>query len=145
MIMSFGVLVRNNDISWQFFHFFKILIFWVVRGGKKAKNGPKWKKIMSVVLHISRNIHHMIFICGTHVQNDNISRQFFHFFKILIFQVVRKVKGQKMTQNDKKLCLSCLMSQEPYIMQSSFMVNMCNRIISWGFFKFIPNFYFWGQ
>ena len=144
MIMSFGVLVRNNDISWQFFHFFKILIFWVVRGGKKAKNGPKWKKIMSAVLHISRNIHHMIFICGAHVQNDNISRQFFHFFKILIFQVVRGVKGQKMVQNDKKFCLLHSISQEPYIIWLSFMVHMCKMIISPGVFSFFQNFDFSG-
>ena len=33
----------------RFFHFFKILVLWVVRrgGGKRAKNGPKWQKIMS--------------------------------------------------------------------------------------------------
>ena len=36
-----------------FFHFFKILIFWVVRGegDKKAKNGPKVENILSVALH----------------------------------------------------------------------------------------------
>ena len=35
--------------------------------GKRAKNGPKWQKILSVMLHISRTIHHMIVIFGTHV------------------------------------------------------------------------------
>ena len=34
---------------------------------ERAKNGPKWEKIISVLLHISRNIHYMIFIYGTHV------------------------------------------------------------------------------
>ena len=43
----------------------------------------------------------MIMISGTLVQNDNISRSFFHFFKILIFWVFRGVKGQKIVQNDK--------------------------------------------
>ena len=43
MILSLG----------YFFHFFKILILWVVKGGggggrgKWAKNGPKLEKIMS--------------------------------------------------------------------------------------------------
>ena len=47
----------------------------------------------------------MIVIYGTHVQNNNISRSFFHFFKILILWVVREVKRQKMVQNNKKICL----------------------------------------
>ena len=29
----------------------------------------------------------MTVVFGTHVQNDDISRNFFHFFKILIFSV----------------------------------------------------------
>ena len=56
------------------------------------------------MLHISGTIHHMIVIYGTHVQNDNIFRWSSHFFNILIFWVFRVVKGQKMVQNNKKLC-----------------------------------------
>ena len=41
----------------------------------------------------------MIFIYHTHVQNDNISCVFFHFFQILIFCNIRGVKGQKVAQN----------------------------------------------
>ena len=37
---------------------------------------------------------------------------FFIFFKILILQVVRGVKEQKMSQNDKKICLLHSISQE---------------------------------
>ena len=73
------------------------------------------KKILSVWFHISETIHHMIVIYGTLVKNDDISRIFFSFFKIFIFQVVRRVKGQKIVQNDKKFCLSNSISQEPYI------------------------------
>ena len=66
-----------------------------------------------------------------------ISAGFFHFFKILIFQVVRQVKGQKTVQNDKKFRLLCSISQEPYIIWLSFMVQMCKMIISPGvFFRF---------
>ena len=61
---------------------------------------------------------------------------FFHFFKIFIFCVVTGVKLQKV-QNDKKLCRSCSMSQEPCIIWSLFMIHMCKRIISTGvFFQF---------
>ena len=46
---------------------------------------------------------------------------FLIFFLILIFQAVRRAEGQKMVQNDKKLCLSHFISQEPsYVHFSSF-------------------------
>ena len=82
---------------------------------------------------------------GVTFSGDNIFRCFFHFFKILIFQVVRNIKRQKITQNDKKLCLSCLICQKPYIILSSFMVHMCNSIISPGFFKIYSKFLFLGS
>ena len=48
-----------------------------------------YKKIKSVALHISGSIHQMIVIVGTHVQNYDIARCVFHFFKILNFWLVR--------------------------------------------------------
>ena len=39
-----------------------------------------------------------------------------------------------MVQNDKKLCLSCSISQERYIIWLSLMVQMCKMIISPGVF-----------
>ena len=63
------------------------------------------------MLHISGTIHFMIVICGTQMQNDNISRCFFSFFQNSDFLAVRRVKGQKMAQIDEKLCLLCLISQ----------------------------------
>ena len=75
-------------IKCSFFIFLKFSFFGLL-GGKRAKIGPKWEKILSVALHILRTIHHMIFIYGAHVENDNISRHFFYIFKILIFRVVR--------------------------------------------------------
>ena len=48
----------------------------------------------------------MIIIYGTHVLKDDFSRLFFLFITILIFWVVIGLKGQEMTQTDKKLCLS---------------------------------------
>ena len=68
---------------------------------------------------------------------------FFHFFNILIFQVVSGVKQQKLAQNDKKLCLSHSMSQEPYIIWPSFVVHKCEMIISPGTFIF-SKFWFLG-
>ena len=49
--------------------------FWVCLWAKNAKMTQS-DKILSVTLHISGSIHHMIVIFGTHVQNDNVSRYF---------------------------------------------------------------------
>ena len=73
----------------------------------------------------------------------HISRRFFHFFKIVIFWVSRRVNGQKMVQNDKKFCPLHSMSQEPYIIWLSCMVHICKMIISsGGFFVFVLFFCF---
>ena len=50
-----------------FFTFLKILIFWVHRGAGRGKKQSRMTKIMSVVLHISGTIHHMIVIYGANV------------------------------------------------------------------------------
>ena len=59
----------------------------------------------------------MIMIFGTQAENDDISRCFFHLFKILIFRVVGgregRVKGQEILQNEKRFCQSHSVSQEP--------------------------------
>ena len=47
---------------------------------------------------------------------------FFIFARFTFFRLLRWSKGKK--------CPSCLMSQEPYIIQSVFMVHICKRIIS---------------
>ena len=98
-----------------------MLIFWDIRGGrgKRAKNGPKWQKIVSIALHISGAIHHMLVLQGTHLFF------FFHFLKILIFWVHKGIKGQK----TQKIVLHSI-SQEPYIIWLSIMVRMCKMIIS---------------
>ena len=121
-----------------FFIFLKILIFGVVSGVKGQKMAQNDKKFC--LLHISQESYIIWLSSMLHLCEMMISPGvFFHFFKTLIFQVVRRIKGQKVTQNDKKLYLSCLISQAPYILWSLFMVNLCNRIISPGFF--IPHLF----
>ena len=100
---------------------FKILIFQVVRGAERTKNGPKWQKVLSLAPYISGTIYHMIFIYGTlslcisgtvhhvivifgtHVYNDNISRKFFHFSKFWFWGFLG---WGKMAKNDLKLQIS---------------------------------------
>ena len=89
-----------------FFLFFKILIFWVFRGLKGQK-----------ITYFTR-------------QNDYMSRMFFPFFQNFDFSGVRRVKGQKTVQSDKKLWLLRSISQEPCILYMSFKVHMCKMIIS---------------
>ena len=50
-----------------FLSFFQNFDFSGCQGGKCAKNGPKLQKILSIALHISGTIHHMIVIYGPHV------------------------------------------------------------------------------
>ena len=53
-------------------------------------------------------------------------------------------KRAKNVQNEKKLCLLCFISQEPYIIRLSFVVRNCKIIISpWIFFLF-SKFWFSG-
>ena len=51
-----------------FASFFQIFDFGLLEGrrDKRAKNGPKWEKILCVTFHISI-IHYMILIYGSHV------------------------------------------------------------------------------
>ena len=68
MIMIFGTLELNGDISRIFFlFFFLIFIFQAVMGVKGQKIAQDDKKSLSVALHISGIIYHMIFIYVTHV------------------------------------------------------------------------------
>ena len=85
----------------------------------------------------------MTLIYSTHLQNDNIFRCFFHFLKILIFLVHRGVKGQQTVQNDKKLSLLRSISQEPYIIWLSFIVQIFKMIISPGIFFSFKILTFW--
>ena len=103
---------ENDNIFRQFLSFSQNSNF-------SGCHGSKGQKItqnkMSLMPYISGTIHYMIFIFGTHMYNDGISRWLFHFFKILIFWVIREVEGQKMARNVKKFCTSHSVSQELYI------------------------------
>ena len=60
---------------------------------------------------------------------------FFIFSKFWFFE------GEKMVQNDEMFCPWCLISQEPYLIWLSFVVNMCKMIISPGVFVFVYVFF----
>ena len=76
---------------WHLQMLFKILILWVVRGCKRAKNGPKWQK--SLCNSVSQELHFIWLWLLVHMCKMMISPAifflFFHFFKILNFQVFK--------------------------------------------------------
>ena len=84
----------------------------------------------------------MVHICKMIISLD----LFIHF---LILWVHRGAGGSggkraKTVQNNKKFCLLCSISREPYIIWLSFIVQMCKMIISPGGFLQFSNFYFPG-
>ena len=117
----------------SFYHFFKILIFQIVKwveGQKMVQNDKKFCPSHSIFQEQPNIIwlSFMVHLC----KNGDISKAFFHFFKILVFQIVKGVKGWKMVQNDKMFSPSRSISQEPNIIWFSFLVHMCKMIISLG-------------
>ena len=102
-----------------------------MRGCIRANTVPKWQKNLSLLIHISGTIHHMIAIFGKNMYSDNISAgACFIFFKNLFFLIVRGVKEQKMTQKNKNFCRSHSVSQEPYIMWIWVLVHLCKTMTS---------------
>ena len=64
---------------------------------------------------------------------------------LLIFWIVKRVKGQKIDQVEKQLYLSCTISQEQYSTLSRFLVHLCKMIspVVFFFFPFFEIFIFW--
>ena len=78
-----------------------------------------------------------------HLCKMMIGPGFFSFY-IFIFRAIMGVKGQKMAQDDKKLCLLYLISQEPYIIWLSYIADLCKMMISPVVFFIFSKFWFFG-
>ena len=113
-----------------------MIVIYGLLWGKRAKNGHKWQKIMSVKNgpKWQKTVHH-----ASYLKNH------------LLYDCHLWGKRVKMVINDKKFCLFCSMSQELYAIWSSFMVlvHIFKMIISPGFFSCFQNFDFpgcyWGS
>ena len=57
------------------------------------------------MLHISGTIYHIFVIVLQKCKMKYSGTCFFHFFNITIFWVVSGVKGEKMAENNKKICV----------------------------------------
>ena len=118
------------------------MIFWVVRAKKGAKNGPRWQKILSVALHISRIMHHSIVIFGTHVKWWHL-QVLFSFFQNFDFPGC--LGGGKKAKNGRKwqkilsvsLCISGTVHQ---------MIMIFGTHVKWWYlqqyFSFFQNSFF---
>ena len=94
----------------MFFFNFEILIFWFVRGLKGQKISQNGRSFCQSHLifqnHISYDLHLWYTCMYQRLISPGILKKFF--FKFLIFGIIRgggggRVKGQKMTQNAKKI------------------------------------------
>ena len=118
--------------------------FWLSQG----YNSSKWSKMRknSVWYSVSWEPYIKWFPFLVHMCKMISPGIFFHFFKILILQVVSGVKGHKMAQNEKKvLPVLFHISGTIHPMRLPFMLHMYKMIISPGVFYFFKNLVFWGS
>ena len=137
-------------VKWRylqvFFLFFEIFIFRTVKGVK----GQKWSKMKSnnYICHAPylRNSiaydHDFWYSCVKWWYFHMIC--FFHFSDIFTFWAVKGVKGQKMSQYDKKFCLLQLIYLRNHISWLSFMVLLCKMMMSLAFCFIFSKFWFFG-
>ena len=97
--------------------------------------------------HISYDLHLWYIFTYKRIISPGVFSIFF--FKILIFEIIRRgggVKGQKMVQNNKKFCLYHSLSQKPCIIWLWFLVRVQNDGIASNFFHFLKFWFlgFWG-
>ena len=114
--ISISLYLRNHTsydfhswytcVTWQHLQA-SILIFWVVSGGKKQKIVHNNKNSACCTLYLRNHASYDDHLWYT-ILKWYLQLFFFQLFIILIFRVVRRVEGQKMVQNDKKLCPLCL-------------------------------------
>ena len=81
--------------------------FWFsgLSGDKTVKNSPKWPKILSS--HSISQEPYIIWLSFVETSLKWYLQAFFHFFKILIFQVVRGSKGKKTRSKMTKSYVHC--------------------------------------
>ena len=121
------------------------LIIWR-RLGKKVQ---KWEKMVQteknfcLLCSISQEPYILRFSFMVQICKMIISPSiFFYFFQNFGF-VSRGVKGQKIVQNDKKICLLYSISQESCILWLSFVIQEC-KMISLSVFFIYSKFWFFG-
>ena len=124
-----------------FFFIFSKFFFFGLFVGSEGKKWSKMTKNLSIVLHISGTKHIWLSFM-VHMCKMIISPGIFLISQNFDFPGCQGVKGQKMSQNDRNVCLLHLIFQESYIIWSSFMVHICKRITLTHIFFIFQNFDF---
>ena len=129
-----------NRISPGFFKFIPNFYFWGQWWGKKAKNGPKWQKIMSVIFHISGSIHHMIDFFSVHICKVMTSQDaFFIVLKFWCSLLSGGYKGKKWPKMTKISVSLYISGTVPLLVQ------LCRMMISPAIcFHFCSKFWLFG-
>ena len=111
MWLPFMVRMCKMIISPGVFSYFKILIFWIVRGPERATNGTKWQKFLSVAPYISGTIYHMISISGAHqgLKNWKFGCTFFHVcqYRFAYMLCTQPISWMWITCTCTRVCRSC--------------------------------------
>ena len=131
----------------MFLSLFKNFDFLGPQGHRRAKNSPEWEKILSVALHISGTMHHMIVIM-VQICKVMISLSIF-FFLILKFWFSRRSGGWKGKKWPKmtKISVYHTLYFRGHISHDLHLWYTCiyKMIISAGiFFIFLSKFWFLG-
>ena len=134
-----------------FFFFFWHFDFLGCRGGKKAKNGPKWQQ-KKLKMKNNNYMCHVSYLRNSIAYDQDFLYTCVKWWYLQVFfsslgcyRGGGSVKGQKMVQNKKKFCLLCFISKESYIIWFSFMVLMFKTIVApCSFFSSFQNFDFPG-
>ena len=96
----------KNCRSYDHYFWYMCLKLWYLQAlisflvGEKAKNDPKWQKILSVAPYIAGAIYPMILFYGTHECIKGYLRAFFSFLGFLRGEVSKRAK------HDLKLLIS---------------------------------------
>ena len=138
---SVMVLMCKMIISpWAFSIFSK---FWFgrllgcVKGQKIAQND----KTFCLLCSISQEPY-IIWLSFVVHKCKMISPGIFYYFKVLIFWVVRRVSGQKMTKNDQKICLTLYLRNCTSYDWGFWYIYMCKMMISPAIFFIFSKFWF---
>ena len=132
--ISFMIEICKMIISPDVFFIVKIQIFQVDKGLEGQIMGQHDENVCRTLYFRNHVSFDMILICGTHVFIKGQDLQaLFSFFFFLFFQNFDfwdygegqgqgvLIKGQKIAQYDKELCLSHSVSEEPYIRYCDFL------------------------
>ena len=94
------------------------------------------------MLHLKNSIAWSWF-SGNFLQNYDLSRGFFHFFKILIFGLLERLKGKTWSKMTKNYVNHTLHQETCIRWLSIYGTHVSNHNISMSFFHFFNILFFW--